>query len=268
MNYKKKSEKLAQLIREQTLIMCHEAKAAHVASSLSIIDLISVLYENILKLTPSSFNKNNRNYFILSKGHASAAIYSLLAIKNFFPLKLLKTFGKKDSILMSHVNHRVPGIELSTGSLGHGLSFGSGVAMFYKKNKIKKNIYVLLSDGELNEGSNWESFMFCAHHKLSNLCAIIDYNRLQSLSSVKNTLGLEPLKEKFLSFGWKVIEIDGHNHDLILKSLKAKTKKPKVIIANTIKGKGVSFMENKVKWHYSSPIKIELEKALHQIRNK
>ena len=245
--------------------MCHEAKAAHVASSLSIIDIISVLYEDILKLNLASLKKKNRNHFILSKGHASAALYSLLALKKFFPKRLLKKFGKKNSILMHHVNHKVPGIELSTGSLGHGLSFGSGIAMYYKKNRINKKVYVLLSDGELNEGSNWESFLFCGHHKLSNLCAIIDYNKLQSLTSIKNTLILEPLKKKFLSFGWKVIEIDGHNHNSILKSLKSETKKPKLVIANTIKGKGVSFMENKVKWHYSSPNKHQLKQAILEI---
>ena len=169
---------------------------------------------------------------------------------------------------MHHVNHKVPGIELSTGSLGHGLSFGSGVAMYYKRNRINKKVYILLSDGELNEGSNWESFLFCAHHKLSNLCAIIDYNKIQSLTSIKNTLALEPLKKKFLSFGWKVMEIDGHNHKLISKSLSVETKKPKLIIANTIKGKGVSFMENKVQWHYSSPSRSELKQAIYEIRKK
>ena len=268
MNNYKKSEKLAKSIRMNTLIMCHEAKAAHVASSLSIIDIISVLYEDILKLNLASLKKKNRNHFILSKGHASAALYSLLALKKFFPKKLLKKFGKKNSILMHHVNHKVPGIELSTGSLGHGLSFGSGIAMYYKKNKINKKVYVLLSDGELNEGSNWESFLFCGHHKLSNLCAIIDYNKLQSIDFVKNILKIEPLKKKFMSFGCNVIEIDGHNHSQLGKIIKIKSKKPTIIIANTIKGKGIKFMENKILWHYKSLDLKHFNLAMEQINEK
>ena len=170
---------------------------------------------------------------------------------------------------MNHVSHKVKGVEFSTGSLGHGLSFGIGKALVAYLRKEQWNTFILLSDGELDEGSNWEGILFAGHHKLSNLTAIIDYNKIQSLTSVESTLGLEPLREKFESFLWEVIEVDGHNHKELFKALDKKaSQKPKVILAHTIKGKGVSFMEGKVKWHYKNPNDSELKRALKEISAK
>ena len=169
---------------------------------------------------------------------------------------------------MSHASHYVPGVKFSTGSLGHGLPVAIGSALVAKKEKIKKNIYVLLSDGELNEGTTWESLLFAAHHKLDNLCIIIDYNKLQSLTFVSKTIKLEPIENKIRSFNCFVKSINGHNINQLINAFKFKSKnKPKVIIANTIKGKGISFMENNIAWHYKSPNFYELNKALKEIEN-
>jgi len=178
---------------------------------------------------------------------------------------MLNTYGKNNSILMCHSSHKVKGVNLSTGSLGHGLPVATGIALSNVILKRKEKVFVLLSDGELNEGSNWESILFAAHHKLKNLVIIIDYNKVQSLDSVKNTIKLEPIKQKFLSFGCDAVLINGHDHKEIFKAIKKKTTKPLVVIASTIKGKGVSFMENKVLWHYRPLNKIELEKGLKEL---
>ena len=249
---------ISKKIRKKILNISYKAQSAHIASSLSIVDIITVLYLKII-------NKNLKNIFILSKGHACLAHYCLLNQFKVISDKMLNTYGKNNSILMSHSSHKVKGVNLSTGSLGHGLPVATGVALSNVILKRKEKVFVLLSDGELNEGSNWESVLFAAHHKLKNLVIIIDYNKIQSLDSVKNTIKLEPIKQKFLSFGCDAVLINGHNHKEILKAIKKKTTKPLVIIANTIKGKGVSFMENKVLWHYRSPNKIELEKGLKEL---
>ncbi len=245
-------------VRKKILKISHLAQSAHIASALSIVDIISILYLKII-------NKNFKNTFILSKGHACLAHYCLLNEIGIISYKTLKSYGKNDSILMSHSSHKVKGVELSTGSLGHGLPVATGIAMSNLMQKKKEKVFVLLSDGELNEGSNWESILFASHHKLKNLVVIIDYNKIQSLDFVKNTIKLDPLKKKFLSFGCTVVSINGHNHKQIFNALKKKTQKPLVIIANTIKGKGVSFMENKVLWHYKPPNKYELEKGLKEL---
>jgi transketolase len=249
---------ISKKIRKKILNISYKAQSAHIASSLSIVDIITVLYLKII-------NKNLKNIFILSKGHACLAHYCLLNQFKVISDKMLNTYGKNNSILMSHSSHKVKGVNLSTGSLGHGLPVATGIALSNVILKRKEKVFVLLSDGELNEGSNWESVLFAAHHKLKNLVIIIDYNKIQSLDSVKNTIKLEPIKQKFLSFGCDAVLINGHNHKEILKAIKKKTTKPLVIIANTIKGKGVSFMENKVLWHYRSPNKIELEKGLKEL---
>jgi transketolase len=182
--------------------------------------------------------------------------------------KTLLSFGNENSLLMQHVSHKVPGVILSTGSLGHGLPVGTGLALSSKLRNKKKIILVLISDGELNEGTTWEALLFAAHHQLDNLVVIVDYNKLQSLTTVKKTLNVEPLAKKFQSFGCKTKFINGHNFNQIKKNILLKTsKKPLVIIANTIKGKGVSFMENKIAWHYKSPNLEELKKGLEEIKN-
>ena len=255
---KNNSVTISKKIRRKILNVSNKAQTAHIGSSLSIVDIITVLYLKIIK-------RNLKNIFILSKGHACLAHYCLLNQLKVISDKMLNTYGKNNSILMCHSSHKVKGVNLSTGSLGHGLPVATGIALSNVILKRKEKVFVLLSDGELNEGSNWESILFAAHHKLKNLVIIIDYNKIQSLDSVKNTIKLEPIKQKFLSFGCDAVLINGHNHKEILKAIKKKTTKPLVIIANTIKGKGVSFMENKVLWHYRSPNKIELEKGLKEL---
>ena len=254
----KNIDQISKKIRKNILKISHAAKSAHIASSLSIVDLIVNIYFNFMQ-------KNKKNIFILSKGHACLAQYCLLYELGYIKKKTLDTFGKNGTILMSHSSHKVPGVNLSTGSLGHGLPVSAGIAL--SKKIINKNgkVFVLLSDGELNEGSNWESLLFISHHNLNNLVIIIDYNKIQSLDFVNKTLKLQPLKKKFTSFGCEVLEIDGHNHKEIFKSLKNSSNRPLVIIANTIKGKGISFMENKVLWHYKPPNDHELKLGLEEL---
>ena len=254
MNYKNFSLKIRKLI----LKIANSSQCSHIGSNLSIVDILSVLYVKFLK--------DRKNSFILSKGHACLAQYCVLKEMGFINDKTLNTFGKDGTILMSHASHKVPGINLSTGSLGHGLPVATGIALANKINKKKSKMFVLLSDGELDEGSNWESVLFSSHHKLNNLVIIIDYNKLQSTDSVKNTLNLEPLDKKFKSFGCKVLIVNGHNCEQIFKALNSKSSKPLVIIANTIKGKGVSFMENSVLWHYKSLNAENYQKAMKIIK--
>lgn len=259
-------EQLAVTIREHSLRMVHRAKASHIGSALSIADILAVLYGGILNFNENDPNDGLRDRFILSKGHACVAVYSVLAEMGFFPFSELETYGKDFSWLMNHISHKVPGVEFSTGALGHGLPFGVGKAIAAKIKQTPWKVFVLLSDGEMDEGSNWEALMFAAHHNLNNLTAIIDYNKLQSLGSVSNTLNLEPLVDKLKAFGSAVIEVDGHNHnELFAAFTKVNPTGPKVIVANTVKGKGVSFMENKVEWHYKNPNDSELYAALAEL---
>ena len=254
----KNFKEIAKRIRRKILYISHKSKSAHIGSALSIVDLIIVIY--------FKFMKKKSNTFILSKGHACLGHYCLLNELNYFSNKKLETYGKNNTILMSHSSHKVPGVEISTGSLGHGLPIAAGVALSYKIKKLKnKKVFVLMSDGELNEGSNWESFLFVSHKNLNNLTIIIDYNKIQSLDFTNKTIKLEPLNKKFQAFGFSVIDIDGHNFTEIYKALIQKTKKPKIIIANTVKGKGISFMENKILWHYKSPDENELKKGIEEL---
>jgi transketolase len=260
----------AKSIRKQSLHMVHRAQASHIGSALSIADIIAVLYGSVLKIDPTDPKIENRDRFILSKGHACVAIYSALAIKRFFPIEDLENYAKDHSILMTHISHKVKGVEFSTGSLGHGLSFGVGKALAAKKSNKDWRTIVLMSDGELGEGSNWEAMMFAAHHELDNLIAIIDYNKLQSLSTVDKTLRIEPLADKARSFGWSVHEVDGHDLSALVKTLGRvpwELNKPSFLIAHTTKGKGVEFMENNVAWHYKSPTFEQLTQALEEINN-
>lgn len=258
----------AKKIRAHSLKMVTKAQASHIASALSITDIVAVLYAEVLNVDPLKPKMSDRDRFILSKGHACVAVYAALAECGFFPIQELEAYGQDYSDLMNHISHKVPGVELSSGALGHGLPFGVGKALVGKRQCVGWRVFVLLSDGELDEGSNWEAMMFAAHHKLDNLVAIIDYNKLQSLTTVQETLGLEPLADKFKAFGWSVKEADGHNHsqlESMLKSTPWEGGKPSVLIAHTIKGKGVSFMENKVEWHYRSPSAEQLDQALAEL---
>lgn len=249
------SRHLAQKARLHALNMIRKAKCSHIGSNFSMADLLAVLYADILNIDSRNPTHPNRDRFFLSKGHATAILYAILAECGFFPIQQLDTFYQKDSILLGHAHHKVPGIELSTGSLGHALSVATGVALAAKKQNNSFRTIVLLSDGECDEGSNWEAILFASHHFLDNLTVIVDYNKIQSLDLVSSTLALEPFRAKWEAFGWEVLECDGHDHTAIKEALTLgfKDKKPRVLLAHTIKGKGVSFMENTVLWHYRSP---------------
>lgn len=265
----KNTEELAKKIRRHALRMTSHGGSSHIGSVFSMADIVAVLYGSIMRLDPKNPKWPERDRFILSKGHAGAGIYAALAERGYFDIQVLDTHYQDGSILSGHVSHKgVPGVEFSTGSLGHGLPVAAGMAFSAKLDNKSHRVFVLLGDGECDEGSNWEAILFAAHHKLNNLVAIIDYNKLQSLGSVSETMGLEPFAEKWISFGWRVKEINGHDHTEIgqvLSTLPSESEKPACIIAHTIKGKGVSFMENSVLWHYRTARGEEYDAALRAI---
>ena len=254
----KNSKKIIKNIKINILKKAYETKSSHIGSCYSVVEILYVLY--FLKL-----KKNDS--FILSKGHAALALYCTLLEKKIIKKKILDTFGKNGTTLMINVSNEERGVEFSTGSLGHGLPYAVGRALGEKMNKSKNKIFVVISDGELNEGTTWESLLFATQHNLNNLFIIIDYNKIQSLDFVKNVLNIEPLNKKLTSFNCSVIQIDGHNIDQIVKSLNLKdNKKPTIVIANTVKGKGVSFMENTILWHYKSPTEEQFNTALEELK--
>jgi transketolase len=262
-------ERLANRLRVTVLETIYHAKASHLGSNLSCTDIIAVLFGDVLKFNAAAPSWPDRDRFILSKGHAAVVLYSVLAEFNFFPADLLKSYSRNGSPLLGHISHHVPGVELSTGSLGHGLPVGVGMALAAKAAEKQYRVFVLLSDGEMDEGSNWEAFMFAGFHKLDNLIAIIDYNKIQSYGNIKDVLDLEPLSLKLESFNWETCEINGHD----LQELKGELNKmpndkgkPRAIICHTIKGKGISFMENNLAWHYQNPSETELAAALAELR--
>ena len=252
--------------------MIHAAKSGHPGGSLSCVEILSVLYNKIM-FVPSawkySVDFDKRDRFVLSKGHASAALYSVLAQKGFFPVVELMTFRKLGSRLQGHPSTRtgLEGIEVSTGSLGQGLSIATGVALALKLNNNPANVFVLLGDGEMQEGSVWEALMSAAHKKLDNLIIVIDKNNLQIDGDTNDVKSLEPLNDKLESFGWNIKEVDGHNEDELEKAFieAKKSTKPFAVIANTIKGKGVSYMENNALWHGKAPNDDELKIALEEL---
>jgi transketolase len=262
------SLELAKEIRKLSLKLVYEAKASHIGGALSMTDILAVLYHDIIDIDPQNPNNHDRDRFLLSKGHACISLYATLGLKGFYSLEDLNTYGQDGSIFLSHTNHHVPGVELSAGSLGHALSVSCGLAIAAKYKKKGWRTYCLVSDGELDEGSNWESILFAPQHLLDNLTLIVDYNKIQSLGAVKEVIDLNPLKEKFEAFNWEAYEIDGHDHNAIkntLENAQSKNGKPKVVIAHTIKGKGVSFMENRLLWHYKSPNEQQLQEAINEI---
>jgi transketolase len=263
------AQELARLIRIDALKMVARAKASHIGSALSIADIVAVLYASVLRYNPVEPKWSDRDRLLLSKGHACVAVYAALAQTGFIPPELLESYGEDGSALMQHISHKVPGVEFSTGALGHALSFGVGKALAAQRLKADWRTFVILSDGEMGEGSNWEAIMFAAHHRLDRLTAIIDYNKLQSLGSVESTLALEPLADKIHAFGWAVQEVDGHDHLALESALNTapwQSGKPNMLIAHTTKGKGVSFMENQVLWHYRNPDEEQLAVALAELR--
>ena len=263
---------LANKIRIHAVDMTSSGGSAHVGSILSIADILATLYGSILSVDSKNPRWKDRDRFILSKGHAGAGVYAALAESGFMSVEKLKTHYQDGSDLSGHVSHKgIPGVEFSTGSLGHGLPVASGMALAARINKDNHRIFVLMSDGECDEGSNWEAILFASHHKLNNLVAIIDRNRLQSIRSTEDTLSLEPFSDKWKSFGWEVVEVDGHNHEEIFNAcsyIKTPQHKPLCVIANTTKGKKVSFMENNVLWHYRSPQGDEYKAAIAELQKK
>lgn len=256
-------------IRRNALEMTSAGGSAHIGSVFSCADLLAVLYGGWLNVRADEPRWAARDRFILSKGHAGAGVYAALALRGFFPVAWLATHGQDGSLLSGHVSHRgLPGVELSTGSLGHGLSVAAGMALAAQRDNASHRVVTLLSDGECDEGATWEAAMFAAHHALDGLIAIIDYNGIQSLGAVADTLALEPFAAKWESFGWGVVECDGHDHDAIRASLDEAAERhaqPTVVIAHTTKGKGVAFMENEVLWHYRTARGEELDAARREL---
>ncbi len=261
--------RLAQHVRYTTLQLSHNANESHTAGALSMADVIVTLYANYLNNSPVLQNSLERDRFILSKGHCCASLYALLAEMGYFSKgELMAHFAQNGTHFFAHASHTLPGVELSTGSLGHGLSVACGLALGSKRKGINNKVYCLVGDGEMNEGSNWEAIMFAAHNSLDNLCLIIDKNKMQALGDTKDVLCMDPLPEKLEAFMWNVINIDGHNYDQIIaafENFKCSKGRPTVIVANTIKGKGVSFMEHNLRFHYSAPTADELKMAKEEL---
>ena len=265
--------KKAQLIRENALKMIHAAKSGHPGGSLSIADILAVLYfAPHLRYNPQQPKAADRDILVVSKGHSSPAVYSVLGLAGFFPIEQTMSFRKLGSPYQGHIDRtRVPGVEVSTGSLGHGLSNALGFALAAKLDKSDRRVFAILSDGELQEGSSWEAVMACSHFGVSNLVAIVDRNRIQLDGWTEKTMALHPIAEKFHAFNWEVIEIDGHDIDQINSALQqakelSKGSKPVCILAQTVKGKGVSFMEDQVGWHGVAPKDEDLVKALEELK--
>ena len=256
-------------MRIHVLHMTSRGGSSHVGSAFSIVDILAVLYSDIMRYNPKRPDWTERDRFILSKGHAGAAVYATLAEVGYFPVDQLREHYLNGSIFSGHVSHKsIPGVELSTGSLGHGLGVATGMAKALKLAGRNARVFVLLSDGECDEGTVWEAALFAQHHQLDNLVAIIDYNKIQSLGPVAQTLSLEPIRQKWESFNWAVIETNGHDYDQLKAAfacLPLQPGRPTVLIAHTIKGKGVSFMENTVLWHYRTARGEEYNQALREL---
>lgn len=266
-----RARKLAGFIRRRSIQMIRGARSSHLGTVLSMADLLGVLYAEILRVDPLRPDWPERDRFVLSKGHGCAGVYAALAERGFFPAEWLDRFCIDGGILPGHITHTgIPGVEASTGSLGHGFPMAVGMALAAKRDGASWRVFTLLSDGECDEGSVWESALFAPHHRLDNLVAIVDYNKIQSLGHVRDVLDLDPLGKKWESFGWAVREIDGHDTDRITEALRGApyaVGKPTCVIAHTVKGKGVSFMEDKLLWHYRSPDDQEYARALAELES-
>lgn len=266
----KQLKDIARGIRCSILTMVKEAGVGHIGGSLSITDILVALYFKVLKINPRDPGWPDRDRLVMSKGHGAAAIYSTLAEKGFFPKEELGTFGLINSNLQVHPDkNKVPGIEASTGALGQGLSIGLGMALSARLNKKDYYTFVILGDGEIQEGQVWEAAMFASHYRIGNLTAILDYNNVQLMGNVSEIMEIAPVAEKWSSFGWEVSEVDGHNFNQIIESLyksKEVKGKPTIIIANTTKGRGISFMQNTCKWHGSVPTQEEYIKAMAEVK--
>lgn len=266
------SEELARAVRLDVLEMIHRSRASHIASAFSVADILSVLYHDVMKYDPADPNFADRDKLILSKGHAGSALYAVLAESGFFPKDWLLHYDENGSPLSGHVSHKgVPGVEFSTGSLGHGVCVACGMALANRIDGRKGRVYAIVGDGECDEGSVWEAALFANQMRLSNLTLIVDHNCLQGLGPCEEMMDLIDLGEKFRSFGWNVAETDGHLHEALRSAFFKRfegSENPVCVIAHTVKGKGVSFMENSVLWHYRDPQGQDYERALSELKEE
>jgi len=267
-NWAEQCRWLATRIREHCLRMTHRGKSGHVGSMLSMAEILSVLYTRVLRVDPLKPNWPERDRFVLSKGHGGAAVYAVLGELGFFPKEWFEGYYRDEGRLMGHISHHVPGVEFSTGSLGHGLPVAVGMALAARRAQKTHRIICLMSDGDCDEGSTWEALLFAAQHRLDNLTVIVDYNKVQALGFSRDILDLEPFARKMEDCHWAVKEIDGHDVvaiDNALAKLPFESGKPSWLICHTIKGKGVSFMENTVACHYGSVDDEQLAQALREV---
>ena len=265
-------ENIALKLRKSIIYTSSKAKIPHLGSCLSCLDILVYLYWKELNNNPKNFRADDRDRFILSKGHGAPALYQVLGEIGFFDKELLKSFGENGSYFHEHPPKpgSIPGIEAATGSLGHGLPMALGMALSSKIRDLNFKCYALLSDGECNEGTIWEAAMLASSLKVNNLIAIIDFNKWQATGRSQEIMSLDPLLEKWISFGWQALEVDGHNFNELERAFiktKKTTQKPTVIVAHTIKGKGISFMEDNNNWHYRTPNESELEAAITELNN-
>jgi transketolase len=254
--------------RKNILKYIFHANAGHTGGSLSCIDILNVLYNHVMNVSPENFASPDRDRYIQSKGHSVEALYVVLADKGFFPEADLETLCKYKSHYIGHPTRKVKGVEQNTGALGHGLSISVGTALSAKLDSKNFRVFTLLGDGELPEGSNWEAALTASHYKLDNLCAIIDHNKLQITGPTSQVCNTDPIDKKFESFGWSVRHIDGHDYEALIKTFEAlpfERGKPSLVIAHTVKGKGVSYMENNIKWHHGVPDEKQYEVALNEL---
>lgn len=266
----KKLEERAKTVRRHIVSMIGEAASGHPGGSLSVVEMLVALYFHVMRIDPKRPDWPDRDRFVLAKGHAAPALYAVLAEAGYFPVETLKTLRKFGSILQGHPDMRkTPGVEASTGSLGQGLSMANGMAMAGKLDRKDYRVYAALGDGETEEGQVWEAAMTSVHYKLDNLTAFVDYNRLQIDGPVEKVKAATPQADRWKAFGWHVLEVDGHNFKEIVAAIEAARKvtgRPTMIIAHTVKGKGVSFMENQVDWHGSAPKRDQVAQALAELQ--
>lgn len=254
-------------LRRTMLRLIYNAGAGHTGGGLSCLDILNVLYNRILNVSPQTFSDPHRDRYVQSKGHCVEALYAVLADRGFFPASDLDTVCHYQSHYVGHPTRHIPGVEMNTGALGHGLPICIGMALAAKMDGAKFRVFTLLGDGELAEGSNWEAGLAAAHYKLDNLVAILDHNTLQITGHTRDVMSNEPLDEKWRAFGWEVRSVNGHDYAALTKALVEPSTggKPIFVIANTVKGKGVSFMENVAKWHHGVPSETELKQALAEL---
>lgn len=266
--YYKELQAKSLLYRKTLLKLIYSSKAGHTGGSLSCVDLLNVLYNHVMNITPQNFNEINRDHYIHSKGHSVEALYAVLADRGFFPWEELETVEKYGSHFIGHPTRDVPGIEQNTGALGHGLALAVGMALAAKKDGRSNRIFTIMGDGELAEGSIWEASISAAHYKLDNLVAIVDRNTLQISGRTEDVMATEPLDEKFRAFGYAVRQVDGNDISALVElfeQLPFEQGKPSLVLAHTTKGKGVSFIEDKIPWHHKVPTETEFEIALREL---